>query len=189
MDNVLVDTLPVLNDIDMTDVSYQKPDQIPNIFLDLPIKKGAKEAVMRLSQDYDCYILSTAPWQNPSAWTDKILWLEKHFGSDEKSPFYKKVILTHEKGVARANGGILIDDRPYHGASQWDDKDNASFWIQYGYDPRLTWESGELEQLLLDAYKIFDERGLNERASLLMANHNEYNLFNPEKTFKKESWE
>lgn len=38
------------------------------------------EAVHELSKHYDVYILSTAPWKNPSAWSDKINWITKHFG-------------------------------------------------------------------------------------------------------------
>ena len=33
---------------------------------------SALEAVRKLNEKYDCYILSTAPWRNPSAWSDKV---------------------------------------------------------------------------------------------------------------------
>ncbi len=52
----------------------------------------------------------------------KILWLAQYFGNDKQSPFYKRVTLTHDKSLAHGVGGILIDDRPYHGASQWNDE-------------------------------------------------------------------
>lgn len=65
MDNVLVDTLSVLNQIDMSKESVVKPDQIPGIFRDLPPIPGAIEAVNRLANEYEIYILSTtAPWHN-----------------------------------------------------------------------------------------------------------------------------
>lgn len=57
------------------------------------------------------YILSTAPWNNPTAWCDKLNWVKKHFGGDKASPFYKRIILTHHKNLCQ--GDYLIDDRPH----------------------------------------------------------------------------
>ena len=36
---------------------------------------GAIDAMHRIQKDgrYELYILSTAPWNNPSAWSDKLL--------------------------------------------------------------------------------------------------------------------
>ena len=113
MDNVLVDTLLILNAIDMAGETVAKPDQIPGIFRDLPPVPGAIDAVNKLNDYYELYILSTAPWQNASAWQDKLIWLQHHFGEDEQSPFYKRVIMAHDKSLARTPGGILVDDRPY----------------------------------------------------------------------------
>ena len=31
---------------------------------------------------YDVYILSSAPWKNPSAWSDKLEWVKKYLGQD-----------------------------------------------------------------------------------------------------------
>ncbi len=45
MDNVLVDTLLILNAIDMAGETVAKPDQIPGIFRDLPPVPGAIDAV------------------------------------------------------------------------------------------------------------------------------------------------
>lgn len=67
MDNVLVDTLLILNAIDMAGETVAKPDQIPGIFRDLPPVPGAIDAVNKLNDYYELYILSTAPWQNASA--------------------------------------------------------------------------------------------------------------------------
>ena len=63
-----------------------------------------------LHRRYDLYILSTAPWGNPSAWTDKLEWIKKHFDSDRpEGTFYKRLILTHHKnlcihGISRLGG-------------------------------------------------------------------------------------
>lgn len=149
MDNVLVDTLPVLNAYAQEHPDAGKPDRIPGIFADLPIKDGVTTAIKCLEPYFDLYILSTAPWHNPSAWQDKMIWLEKHFGEGELNPFYKKVIMTHDKGLVHKSGGILVDDRPYHGASAWSDDESGSVWIQYGYKKELTWET-DLVPYLID---------------------------------------
>lgn len=48
-------------------------DEIPGLFGMMQPMPGAIEAVHRLNEYYDCYILSTVPWKNPSAWSDKVL--------------------------------------------------------------------------------------------------------------------
>lgn len=62
MDNVLVDTLSVLNTLDMAQFQVDKPDQIPGIFRHLPPMSGAVEGINVLAADFELYILSTAPW-------------------------------------------------------------------------------------------------------------------------------
>ena len=54
---------------------------------------GAIEAVQALASlgKYELYILSTAPWGNPSAWTDKAKWVQKRFDS-ESFPDWDSVI-------------------------------------------------------------------------------------------------
>jgi 5'-nucleotidase len=91
---------------------------IPNIFLNLGTIPGAFEAVNKLLCDirFEIYFLSTAPWNNPSAWTDKQLWLEMLFG--EK--INRRLILTHRKDLIK--GDILIDDRPNNGAANFEGK-------------------------------------------------------------------
>ena len=60
----------------------EHPDTIPNIFQNLNPLPNSIQAVNTLlnSDKYEIYFLSTAPWNNPSAWTDKRLWLEEQFG-------------------------------------------------------------------------------------------------------------
>ncbi|MDR3241943.1 MAG: hypothetical protein LBT37_07195 [Lactobacillaceae bacterium] len=193
MDNMLVDTLPVLDAATTNLAKYgvEKPDQIPGIFRHLKPIDGAVEAVNILATYYDTYILSTAPWNNPSSWSDKIEWLNEYFGNDADSPFYKKVILTHEKGVARANGGILIDDRPYHGAAEWDDEEQGTFWLQYGYDPKLIWgPDGQLVDLLIETAELIKTSGQTERVALLEANQKfGFKLHGSLEKFTTSSWE
>ncbi|MBZ5961143.1 hypothetical protein KII94_07680 [Leuconostoc gelidum subsp. gasicomitatum] len=188
MDNVLVDTLSILNVIDMRSQKVKKPDQIPSIFRDLPPMVGAVEAVKSLAENYELHILSTAPWKNPSAWQDKLLWLAQYFGDDNQSPFYKRVTLTHDKSLARGVGGILIDDRPYHGASQWNDETADSLWIQYGYDDQLVW-SNQLVDYLNAVAKAYKTSGTLRLSAEAVAEQAGYQLFGQNDHFEKAHWE
>ena len=188
MDNVLVDTLSVLNTLDMAQFQVDKPDQIPGIFRHLPPMSGAVEGINVLAADFELYILSTAPWRNPSAWQDKLLWLTDHFGNDNNSPFYKRVILTHDKGIVHKTGGILLDDRPYHGASQWQDNTVDSLWLQYGYNTNLVW-SKDLVAYLQAVAKSYQLSGKLRMSAENIAKDKHYQLFGHTETFEKAPWE
>ena len=110
----------------------EHPDTIPHIFRNLKPLEGALKAVNQLleSNSYEVYFLSTAPWDNPSAWTDKRLWLEDQFGDK----INRKLILTHRKDLIK--GDILIDDRPNNGAAQFDGE-----WIHFGSETYPNWEA------------------------------------------------
>lgn len=88
------------------------PEDVEGVFALMDPMPGAVEAVRQLSKLYDCHILSTAPWDNPSAWSDKLLWVKKYLGEE----FYKKVTLTHHKDLLNDGHAMLIDDRTAHGA-------------------------------------------------------------------------
>jgi 5'-nucleotidase len=171
MDNTLVNTLPVLNratDL-AVDFGVEKPDQIPGIFRNLEPIDGAVAGVQELADRAELYILTTAPWNNVSSWSDKLAWLTEHFGNGPTSPFYKKVIMAHTKDVARGKGGILIDDRPYHGAAEWDSEKYQTVWIQYGYDERLTWDR-ELPAFLTLVANLAASESLDARTAVTSVN-------------------
>ena len=107
-----------------------REDEIPGLFGQMAPMPGALDAVRRLSKKYDCYILSTAPWGNPSAWSDKLTWITKYLDD----VFHKKVVITHCKHLCK--GDYLIDDRPKHGASEFEGE-----WIQFGSEKFPEWES------------------------------------------------
>jgi len=115
MDNVLVDFPSAFPFIDKETLDKYKDDkdEIPNIFSLMKPMSGAIESITFLSKYFDIYILSTAPWLNPSAWSDKLLWIQKYFGKDENSILYKRLILSHHKNLN--NGDYLIDDRTKNG--------------------------------------------------------------------------
>jgi len=138
MDNVLVDFQSGLDRVSEDVKSlYEcdengKPhyDDIPGLFSLMDPLDGAIEAVNTLKEKYDVYILSTAPWNNPSSWTDKVQWVKKYFGD----VFYKRLILTHRKNLCIQPGAYLIDDRHRHGADQFGDH-----WIQFGSERFPDW--------------------------------------------------
>ena len=74
MDNVLVDFKSGIDELDeKTKKIYEgRLDEVPGIFSKMKPMPGALEAIEKLWDSYDIYILSTAPWENPSAWSDKL---------------------------------------------------------------------------------------------------------------------
>ena len=136
MDNVLVDfSTGIAKLSDDVKAEYEgRLDEVPGIFSLMEPMTGAIEAVNSLKDKYDVYILSTAPWLNPSAWPDKLTWVQKYFGKGKENPFYKRLIISHNKHLN--NGDILIDDRPNNGA-----KDFNGEWICFGSSEFPNWES------------------------------------------------
>jgi 5'(3')-deoxyribonucleotidase len=111
MDNVLVDFRSGI-DSTPTEIVQQYSDNLDNIpgfFSKMKPLPGAIEAFEKLAEKYDVYILSTAPWGNPSAWQDKVLWVQKYLGEVA----YKRLILSHHKNLCK--GDYIIDDRTLHG--------------------------------------------------------------------------
>lgn len=118
MDNVLVDFKTGLdymksNHPDIYNTCEEK-DNIPNLFKYMLPIEGAIEAFNILSKHYDVYILSTSPWDNITAASDKIAWVKKYLGDVAK----KRVILTHHINLAK--GDYLIDDRLKHGVDKFE---------------------------------------------------------------------
>lgn len=89
------------------------------VFALMPPLPGAVEGSRVLSALFDTYILSTAPWLNPSAWQHKVEWVHEHLGVDHGTPAYKRLILSHHKHLNHSD--FLVDDRPGHnGADRFD---------------------------------------------------------------------
>ncbi|NVN97529.1 hypothetical protein HXX01_04890 [Candidatus Nomurabacteria bacterium] len=116
MDNVLVDFQSGLDRVDPVLIEQYKDhnDDIPGIFALMDPMKGAIEAYQILAERYDTFILSTAPWENPSAWADKLLWVKKHLGGIAR----KRLIISHRKDLNK--GDFLIDDREKTGARDFE---------------------------------------------------------------------
>ena len=145
MDGVLVDFESGLKEVDeeikkQYEGYYQR---IPGLFALMSPIDGAVKAVKVLHKHYDVFILSTAPWKNPSAWADKRLWVAKYF----HGVFCKKIILTHRKDLVI--GDYLIDDRSANGASEF-----SGEWIKFGSEKFPDWESVITYLSIKDGWKI-----------------------------------
>lgn len=132
MDNVLVD-FP--SGIAQLDESVQQEysgrlDEVPGIFSLMSPMPNAIEAFRELADLFDAYILSTAPWENPSAWSDKLLWVKNHIGR----PAYKRLILSHHKNLN--DGAYLVDDRTKNGADAF-----MGEHVHFGTERFPDWES------------------------------------------------
>jgi 5'-nucleotidase len=115
MDNVLVDfpsAFPRLAP-GLVERYADRMDEVPGIFALMDPLPGALEAYLRLASHFDTYVLSTSPWENPSAWTDKLLWIKRHLGEVA----HKRLILSHHKNLVR--GDYLVDDRTKNGAEHF----------------------------------------------------------------------
>jgi 5'-nucleotidase len=129
MDNVLVnfksgiDRIPpkVLDEMPKdADGNPKDLDEIEGIFGLMDPVDGAIEAFKLLDKHHHVYILSTAPWNNHSAWSDKVAWVQRYIGKAEDEPAHKRLILSHHKD--RNAGDYLIDDRTKNGAGAWGDR-------------------------------------------------------------------
>lgn len=111
-------------------------DEVEGIFALMDPLPSAIESIRELSHSFDLYVLSTSPWQNPSAWSDKIRWIHKHFGSEKDSPVYKRLILSHHKNLN--DGHFLVDDRVANGAAEFGAKPGSEH-IHFGTEGFEDW--------------------------------------------------
>ena len=134
MDNVLVDFKSGIMKLpkDQVAAAGGDLDHVPGIFSLMEPMPGAIKAFHELSEIFDTYILSTAPWENPSAWSDKLEWVKRYLGA----PTHKRLILSHNKHLNR--GDYLIDDRPSNGAEEFGQEPDQE-WIQFGHGNHKDW--------------------------------------------------
>ncbi|MCK5742215.1 MAG: hypothetical protein KAH48_08355 [Chlorobi bacterium] len=134
MDSVLVDFASGIAALDeATKAEFKdKLDEVPGIFGKMKPIAGALDAYERLSKKFNTFILSTAPWENESAWSDKIKWVRKYLGEVA----HKRLILTHHKDLNR--GHYLIDDRYNNGAAEFEGE-----WIHFASEEFPDWAAVE----------------------------------------------
>jgi 5'-nucleotidase len=132
MDNVLVNFASGIEQLDEeTRISFDgRLDEVPGIFSLMEPISGAIEAFHKLSEVYDTYILSTSPWENDTAASDKVRWVKKYLGDVA----HKRLILSHHKNLNK--GDIIIDDRTKNGVDSFD-----GVHIHYGTEAFPDWIS------------------------------------------------
>jgi len=131
MDNVLVDFpsgIAKLSEQELNEYDGRL-DEVPGIFSLMSPMPGAISAFNDLVKKYDTYILSTAPWENPSSWSDKLLWVKEYLGT----PAHKRLILSHNKHLN--SGDFLVDDRLKNGVDKFRGKH-----IHFGTEEFPNWE-------------------------------------------------
>jgi 5'(3')-deoxyribonucleotidase len=130
MDNVLVDFSSGIKKLNL-DPNTNDLDEVDGIFSYMTPLKGAIEGYNRLVElGHDVYILSTAPWENSSAWSDKLIWVKKYIGENAK----KRLILSHNKNLNK--GHFLIDDRLANGAGEFE-----GTLIRFGSEEFPNWDT------------------------------------------------
>jgi 5'(3')-deoxyribonucleotidase len=132
MDGVIVDFESGVAKLDEeTRKEYEgRIDETPGLFALMEPIPGAIEAIQLLAKHFDVYILSTSPWNNPTAASDKIEWVKKYLNG----VFHKRVIITHHKELLI--GDYLIDDRSKNGAGEF-----TGEWIQFGSEQYPDWDA------------------------------------------------
>ena len=132
MDGVLVDFESGVAKLDETTKEQYKGklDEVPGIFSQMDPIPGAAEVVRLLARNYDVFILTTSPWNNPTAASDKVQWVKKYLDD----VFHKRLIITHRKDLL--DGDYLIDDRGKNGASEFKGE-----WIKFGSEQFPDWET------------------------------------------------
>ena len=132
MDNVLVDFksgIERLSDQQKAEFEGQY-DEVPGIFGLMEPIEGAIEAYEALSEKYETYILSTSPWGNDTAASDKVRWVKKYLGEVA----FKRLILSHHKNLNK--GDFIIDDRTKNGVAQFEGKH-----IHFGSEDFPDWKA------------------------------------------------
>lgn len=138
MDGVLVDFDSKAKEISADILEEHNGDvcSIQGVFLDMEPMPGAIEAYKNLAEKFDTYILTTAPWDNNSAWSDKLKWVKKHLGKTAE----KRLIISYHKNLNK--GDYLIDDLQRNGADGFEGE-----LILFGSKKFPNWET-VLEYLL-----------------------------------------
>jgi 5'(3')-deoxyribonucleotidase len=132
MDGVLVNFQSGIDKLTKAERALYKDQEknAPHIFSKMDPIEGAIDAYLQLTQKYNTYILSTAPWNNETALGDKVHWAKKHLGE----AIYKRLIFSHNKHLNE--GHFLIDDRPQRNGAG----DFKGELIHFGSDKYPNWE-------------------------------------------------
>ena len=126
MDGVLCDYAGYCNE---NNLDPHDTDDVMGLFLNLKPIPGAIEGFRKLMEHYDVYVLSTAPWENEFALSEKNAWIKEYLPEA-----YKRVIYSHNKHLCA--GDYLIDDRLKNGSEKF-----TGELIHFGTDKYPDWDS------------------------------------------------
>lgn len=109
LDNTLADYVGAAKEMN---IGLEDAKHLKGFFRNLKPMSFAIESYNHLSKHFDVYILSTGPWSNPQALTEKLEWVKEYLPNA-----YKNVIFSHHKDLNR--GDYLIDDSIKNGAGNF----------------------------------------------------------------------
>jgi 5'(3')-deoxyribonucleotidase len=110
------------------DIKY--PQSQFGFFLDIDVMPEAQKSLRSLKGlGFEVYILTAPSIYNPLSYTEKRVWVERHFGFE----MVEKLIICNNKGLLR--GDFLIDDQ-IAGRGQEFFKGQI---IQFGTEPFKNW--------------------------------------------------
>lgn len=142
MDNVLLDFESGIKKLDesVCEQFEGRIDEVPGIFLLMDPIQEAMNALEKLACVFNVFILSTAPKNDSSAWSDKQNWVQRFI------PYKcnKRLILNHNKSFYSDN--YLIDDR-----TKSVDEDFVGTLVLLGTEEFPGWDEVEA-YLLADFY-------------------------------------
>ncbi|MCL4109921.1 UNVERIFIED_CONTAM: hypothetical protein GTU68_012730 [Idotea baltica] len=113
------------------DPDEKYPQSVAGFFLDLEPMPNAIRVIEGFRKDFDVHILTAPSTRNPLCYTEKRLWVERHFDYE----FTQKLIISPNKGLLR--GDFLIDDH-IEGRGQ---ENFEGQLIQFGSTEFPDWES------------------------------------------------
>lgn len=99
-------------------------------FLKLEEIPGAIDAVNKLKEKYDVWILTRPSFHNVNCFTEKAQWIWDHLGFET----LKQTIMAGDKSLVK--GDYLIDDTNLSGQSEFEGE-----WIHFGSDKFKDWNS------------------------------------------------
>lgn len=127
MDGVLCDFMGAFNE-NVSDTN-RFPQSNWGFFANLKKIPNGVESVKKLMNYYDVYILTRASYQNILCYTEKRIWIEKHFGLE----FCDKMIFASDKSMVK--GDFLIDDTTGNGQPDFEGE-----FIHFGHDEFKNWD-------------------------------------------------
>ena len=137
MDGVLADFDSAVQQLDQEDKeTYEgQYDNVHGLFKWMQPMPDAIESFKKLFYDtrFDVYILSSSPWTNYSAASDKIEWVKHHI-EPVVPEIRKRVILSSHKHLN--HGAYIIDDRLRNGVSEF-----QGHHLHFGSEDCSDWKS------------------------------------------------